>query len=231
MERKINAVLLPLLERLEPQYVADDDPVKEAERGLEETINKITVNLGKFATGAAERMVDRENTFHRKRFIAEIKKAVGIDISSIATDDGIDILLERRVAENVDLINTIPSEYFDRVRKTVTEGIARGDDFFSIRENLKKDFKITEGRARTIARDQVSKMNGALNEFRQNDIGITHYTWRTSEDERVRKSHKKNDGKRFAWNDPPSETGHPGNDVNCRCVADPDLSHFLALGT
>ncbi len=37
-------------------------------------------------------------------------------------------------------------------------------------------------------------------------------------DERVRPSHRMNDGRIFSWSDPP-DTGHPGEDHNCRCEA------------
>jgi SPP1 gp7 family putative phage head morphogenesis protein len=229
MEVLLERYVYPVLKRTEPQYIADDDPTGEVEQSINDMIDEFTLNLDRFAVEVSTKMVDRENRFHRRKFIGEIKKAIGIDISSIATDDGIDILLQKRVAENVDLIKTIPPQHFDRIKKTVLQGIHSGDDFFSIRKELMKDFKITDNRARKIARDQVSKLNGSLNEFRQQDTGITHYTWRTSRDEAVRKSHRANNGKRFAWSDPPGETGHPGNDIQCRCTADPDLSHFLKL--
>jgi hypothetical protein len=49
---------------------------------------------------------------------------------------------------------------------------------------------------------------------------LPRYVWLTSGDEKVRPSHAANDGKIFYWSDPPS-TGHPGEDINCRCVAVP----------
>ena len=48
----------------------------------------------------------------------------------------------------------------------------------------------------------------------------THYVWRTRGDERVRLSHAQNDGRLFAWDEPPA-TGHPGEDFGCRCTAEP----------
>jgi hypothetical protein len=48
----------------------------------------------------------------------------------------------------------------------------------------------------------------------------THYIWRTRRDGKVRQSHAANNGKIFAWNNPPS-TGHPGEDYGCRCTAEP----------
>ena len=51
-------------------------------------------------------------------------------------------------------------------------------------------------------------------------MGIKQYIWSTSGDERVRDSHAENDGKIFSYDDPPP-TGHPGDEINCRCVAIP----------
>ena len=69
---------------------------------------------------------------------------------------------------------------------------------------------VTESRAKLIARDQTSKMNGAFNEARQTSLGIDRYVWQTSGDERVREEHQANDGQVFSWNDPPA-TGHLRN--------------------
>ncbi|PZQ46398.1 MAG: hypothetical protein DI551_05150 [Micavibrio aeruginosavorus] len=46
------------------------------------------------------------------------------------------------------------------------------------------------------------------------------YIWRTVGDEKVRGPHALRSGKRFLWGDPP-EGGHPSEDYNCRCWAEP----------
>lgn len=46
------------------------------------------------------------------------------------------------------------------------------------------------------------------------------YVWRCRNDDRVRATHRANDGRVFSWNDPP-DTSHPGEDYNCRCEAVP----------
>jgi hypothetical protein len=48
----------------------------------------------------------------------------------------------------------------------------------------------------------------------------SHYIWRTAGDDKVRSSHAANNGRIFAWDNPPA-TGHPGEDYGCRCVAEP----------
>jgi len=47
-----------------------------------------------------------------------------------------------------------------------------------------------------------------------------YYVWRTQMDPKVRKAHAALEGKVFSIEDP-SSIGHPGNDYNCRCTAEP----------
>lgn len=48
----------------------------------------------------------------------------------------------------------------------------------------------------------------------------TQYIWRTRGDGKVRAAHAANNGRIFSWDNPPA-TGHPGEDYNCRCTAEP----------
>lgn len=64
------------------------------------------------------------------------------------------------------------------------------------------------------------RLKQRLDSARQQEVGTGRYIWRTAHDERVRSSHRANDGKIFWWNKPPP-TGHPGEDYNCRCKAQP----------
>ena len=47
-----------------------------------------------------------------------------------------------------------------------------------------------------------------------------YYIWRTVGDDKVRSAHAEREGKIFNWHVPP-EGGHPGEDYNCRCWAEP----------
>ncbi|MCP4393991.1 MAG: hypothetical protein GY804_06975, partial [Alphaproteobacteria bacterium] len=46
------------------------------------------------------------------------------------------------------------------------------------------------------------------------------YIWHAQSDNKTRSAHAARDGKEFYWNNPP-EGGHPGQDHNCRCWAEP----------
>ena len=86
--------------------------------------------------------------------------------------------------------------------------------------------KAAQNRANLIARDQINKLNGQVNAIRQQNVGITHYIWRTADDDRVRPTHNARDDKKFAWDKPPSD-GHPGEPINCRCYAEPVFDNLL----
>jgi SPP1 gp7 family putative phage head morphogenesis protein len=144
----------------------------------------------------------------------------------------IERVMRQQIRNNVELIRSLPREYFDRLASDVYENIAGAKRWETLAEKLTTtidyDGGITKSRADLIARDQTAKMNAAFNEERQTSVGISHYEWQTAGDERVRPTHADNEGKIFAWDDPPEETGHPGHDVNCRCVALAVLSEMAA---
>ena len=96
-----------------------------------------------------------------------------------------------------------------------------------IEEGIRKIGKFGKNRARLIARDQTAKFNDSLSQLRMLNAGIEEYEWLTARDDRVRRTHKANDGKTFRNDTPPPITGHPGHDVNCRCIRQPVITDEL----
>ena len=125
------------------------------------------------------------------------------------------------VAENVDLITSISDTFFAQIRAEVTEAVTTGRRSSELAKDIQARYNVTQSRAKLIARDQISKLNGQITEQRQTSVGVTRYMWSASGDERVRDTHRANDGKVFEWRKPPDVTGHPGQDYQCRCVAIP----------
>jgi len=125
------------------------------------------------------------------------------------------------IKENVALINSISQQHFNRVETIITEGVRRGKLTNEIKTELQSKFKLTKNKAKLIARDQTSKFYGDLSRLRQTHNGIKKYVWQTAQDERVRPDHASKNQRVFSWNNPPADTGHPGEDINCRCSALP----------
>jgi SPP1 gp7 family putative phage head morphogenesis protein len=152
---------------------------------------------------------------------------------------GVDAAIETARAANVSLITNATADFLSQVSDTLddTEGLTAEE----IADALKDRVGVSNSRAMLIARDQSTKLAGAIVQHRQRSAGIKRFVWSTSEDERVRRSvewsasdgrggdeaHAELDGEIFSWDDPPildGEVSTPGSPINCRCVAAPDLS-------
>ena len=157
---------------------------------------------------------------HKRRFFESLTKSFGVDIQTLIDDEGLTETLSASVEENVSLIKSIPEQYFEKVEQAVFRNLASGSTDGLLAE-IQKIGDVTESRARLIARDQNSKLNSRLTKARQEALGVEEYRWVTAGDERVRKTHRDNNKQVFRWDSPPDETGHPGEDIQCRCIAQP----------
>lgn len=173
------------------------------------------------AIGAVSRNLDAVDT----RLSSSINASVGVDIRHALTNEGpIAKAMQDATAANIDLISSIPEEYFDKLSDRITESWNAGERWESMVDDIAELGDVTESRAELISRDQTSKMNSKFNEVRQTSLGIEKYEWQTAGDDRVRESHAELDGQVFSWDDPPmgdDGPANPGEDINCRCVASP----------
>ena len=131
------------------------------------------------------------------------------------------------IAQNVGLISSIAEQYHDRVANIIWSALREGKSTKELSEELQNAFNITRNRARLIARDQVGKLYGQLNQARQTSVGIKQFIWRTVRDDRVRDEHRALEGKRFSWAEGANGL-FPGQDYQCRCYAEPVLEDILA---
>ena len=162
----------------------------------------------------ASAAIGAEGARHTKKWTATVASQAQIDVRYLLGDNDLVDLLSVRSEEFNRLIKSLSTEALDRIERQTLGAIFEGRSNADIAKALQESEGLSRNRARLIARDQASKLNGAMNQFRQEQAGITHYRWRTILDGRERPSHHANDKKIFAWNKPPA-TGHPGNEINC----------------
>lgn len=123
-------------------------------------------------------------------------------------------------------VPSIPQKHFERLEEIIQRAVHGGDRWEDVQAQLRELDGVDARRAEVIARDQTNKYNAIMTQERSKSLGITHYIWRTVGDESVRPEHEDRNGKRFAYDDPPSD-GAPGVPVQCRCYADPDFDDAL----
>ena len=162
--------------------------------------------------------------YNRAKMFKAFRSALSVDIRLFLTDATVQAHMTQALATNVELIKTIPPRLHESLRKRIAEAFL--DEPFNqqrLSQLLAQEYKSSGYNLRRLTRDITQKANADLNQLRQQQVGVTHYIWRTSEDERVRPTHEENNGKTFAWASPPLATGHPGNDVQCRCSSEPQI--------
>lgn len=134
--------------------------------------------------------------------------------------------IQTTIKENVRLIKTIPEKYHDEVERVVHQGVLEGVSTSKIRDNIVDAGRKTTNNGMLIARDQTGNVMSTITKERQTQAGVEHYIWRDSGDNRVRSTHESFDGERYSWKEGSPE-GHPGEPIQCRCIAIPDEEEVL----
>ena len=157
---------------------------------------------------------------HIAQWKAKMRRYLGVRVNLFA-DSVLRPIMEDRVRDNVALIRTIPERLHAKlINKTYALQSTVPFDQARLQEVLATEFGSTGYDLRRLTRDQTSKTMAQFSQARQEQAGVERYIWSTAGDERVRPTHEDNDGGEFRWDSPPS-TGHPGEDFQCRCVAEP----------
>jgi SPP1 gp7 family putative phage head morphogenesis protein len=223
--------LFPMLERLAEQNAAtrpdrQDAPTDDALDVIETLEGRFLSSIGgrEALSAEVEQVAGAVRQFSKRQFNRQLSAVAGFEAQ--LDPSAIGEVLQGFVSENVRRIRNLGAEQLTKVESAVFNGFRRGRRFEDIAREIRKSFGITKNRANLIARDQVSKLNGELTQIRQTGLGISEYIWRTVDDERVRDEHELLDGERFSWANPPAE-GHPGEPINCRCIAEPAIPEAL----
>lgn len=253
LDKRVTAAEKLLLERLLPELKKSAEDVATAAKvakgdGLtvvrrdQDTLEEITKRLIKvvtttgaaFAKGASSgakfltaqaKAMERGATSALSR---AIRRVHGINV--LQDPDLNAKLLATWRRENITLIKSIDTRYFDDVAEFLGEGLKEGKTTRELTKLVEQRTAVSRGRARRIVRDQLGTLNSKITQRRQTELGITKYTWRDSGDEQVRETHEAFDGNVFTWAKGSPE-GNPGEPIMCRCTADPVIPKPSSLPT
>ena len=149
---------------------------------------------------------------------------MGLDMRVLLHSPGVGEVTGQRIAENALLIKSLVTGAAEEVASIVQESLVTGSRADDLARRIAKVGEVSEARARTIARTEVSKAGTALTQARAGAIGSRGYIWRTARDGGTRESHRAMEGVFVPWDKPPTidkMTGHAGEFPNCRCYPEP----------
>lgn len=185
MANEVKVGLIPIIKRNKPNYVKDswaDDVTAffDAFRAKWSSFlfrNKVRADVQRPLS-----MIESNTT---AQFLKNINKAVGVDVSGMLKREGVDAVMTSALQENVTLVTSLPDEYLKRIESIVYSGMQQGRYPTAIAKDLQEATGISWRRAKTIARDQVAKVNSAVDSERSQNLGIEYYEWSDSNDRRV----------------------------------------------
>lgn len=194
---------------------------RDADQSWFSRLAAITDALQRIASDTVNRVMRLEAVRHTESFMATAKRTLGIDLRSVVQMEDLAEYLEAAAGRNTSLITGLADDTIKRIQQAVYDNSIAGNSVATLRKALADGFGISDRRAKLIARDQTAKLNSDMNRIRQEQAGVTSYSWMTSRDERVRERHRKLDGKVYKWGEATgAEQGlPPGQPINCRCIA------------
>jgi len=191
------------------------DDIENTIIALEAGIVALSFNKEEVALQTALRV----NAFNETQWQKIVRAAFGVEL--LQREEFLTTVTRSFVKANVRLISKMERDMVDQIEGIMQTGFSQGQHVTTMAKEIRERVDVTRSKASFIARDQVGKLNGQLTELRQTNAGVTEYIWRDSDDARVRTNHAAKDGKKYKWSNPPSDTGHPGQDFQCRCYGEP----------
>ena len=199
----------------------------------------------RLAAQQAAGIVNAQNAAHLRSRLSRVLK-----VDPFATEPWLRPHLEGWVTENVGLVTSLKGNLLGELEAIVfrltREEVTRRE----LQGELAARLGVSKNKAKLLARDQVSKLNAQLTKERQTRLGVQMYRWRNVQDTRVRgnpngkypnaiPTHWRMENVLCRWDDKTvySRDGgktwrprpawmpqaHPGEEINCRCWADPVL--------
>lgn len=137
-----------------------------------------------------------------------------------------DVSIQAR--QNIDQsTNKFADEEVIRLREEIQQWVTSGKSRKGLQDLIKARLKVSNDRAKFIARQETSLFTTELAHANYHAAGITKFIWDATMDSRTRPLHAKLDGETFKFSEPPvidlrtQERGLPGEAFGCRCVARP----------
>lgn len=183
----------------------------------------VAVQIAKPNAGIPTQLIvealNRVRDHNRERVFKAFRRALGVDVRPLLTDVAVQPYMREKTVESIDRIRTIPRRFQDAMRAQVIEAFEDAPfDEQRLQGIFRDQFKSSGYNLRRIVRTTASQLNGELSQLRQQQLGITHFTWLSSRDQRVRPEHRLRDGRMYAWASPP-DGEIPGSPIMCRCTA------------
>ena len=197
-------------------------------------LNKLSKEFGLFFKDNADEvtgsMLNRIDRYSASTLGSSIEKlSGGLAVKTDFVTGEVKEVLKATTTRNVNLIKSIPQQYFEQVEDLVMRSILPGGQGLEGLKVLDKIKDKTVNRGVNIAKDQTRKAYNDLNAVRMQKAGVDKFVWIHSGGGKNPRDYHQNvlNGQEFSLNDLPvidqrtGERGLPGQAINCKCTMQP----------
>ena len=204
--RGIREIIIPAYERRKAQL--QDGLTLDADEASMDALRLLVGAMVRAATAQVTQLLKLEGMRHTKAWMSAARRAFGIDLASVVSEEDLTDFLEVAALRNASLIRGLADDILKRVAQETTTALLAGESVKALQARLRKPLDVSDRRARLIRK-------------RHEEAGVDSYIWRTSQDERVRPRHSRLEGTKYRYGESTgAEEGlPPGQPIQCRCIA------------
>lgn len=200
------------------QHLRGEDQVTALVLELEELISFWEKEAEVFADNVGRKQVDDVNKFVNNQYT---KNGLSVSLDEFTRE-----MIEAQVAQQVELIKSIPQNIKKDLQGFMLENL-NSLNAKAVSKYLEKVAGINKRKAKLIARDQTQKILVGAIRAKALSLGAEYYSWETARDERVSTGyggHKQLQSRIYRYDSPSAvidsygTIGHTGQRVNCRCI-------------
>lgn len=192
---------------------------------MEQNLPAAPIGLGLDLSAAVDRVVVDAG----RQFLASVAHVDGIGVPAEFTP-AMRKQLNQELTQSLELsVKDFTQEMVADLRQLVEQNALKGMRSDKLAAIIEAKFGVSKRKAEFLADQETGLLMAKYRQARYQDIGVQEYIWEVSmagsaPDSRVRPDHRKLQGRRFSFNNPPvcdTATGrrcNPGEDFRCRCV-------------
>ena len=170
-----------------------------------------------------KKLFNQADAYNQARFYGNVSITMGVDMEAILKTDGLNSFKNAKSIQSVDMINKLKTDTITAYKTNVLRRMSAGDSLADLYQEVKKQTGMRLKSGDLIARNELKNFNAELANKRATNNGITKGIWITAQDERVRDSHAKFNGKEFdidkgLYNSATKQWIKPSEEINCRCT-------------
>jgi len=213
------------------QSTGEDASISSQSRILmNELIKEFEKLFSDKAKSISEEMLGAVNNTSEASLKSSLKElSGGIAIDPTKATKNVSEVVKASIAENAELIKTIPTRYLTQIQGEVMRSITTGNGLQNLVPFFEKQKGITKRHAKNMALDQTRKAYNSVNKARMQDVGVNKFKWlhsgggQTPRPHHIAKFPSGLNGGIFSFSDLPvidtrtGERGIPGQAINCKC--------------